>query len=353
MRRIVLVPSLWQLSTIYLTLEAKSFCNMLSRRNPRVLAPGSLAVLFFLGPAAWAQISFDIRSHAPSRAATETAARIRVDQTLVLVPVTVSDRSEHPITGLEKDQFRLFDDKVEQRITHFAMEDAPLAAGLVFDTSASMGRKLRRSRLSAKAFFQTANPRDEFFLVTFNNRPRLAVPLTTDTGLIENRLIAEKPKGSTALLDAIYLAVSELKKSGQPRKALLIVSDGADNNSRYSESEIKNLVRESNIVIYGIGIYESLRTRERTPEELYGPTLLSEIAEMTGGREFAIDRLKDLPDAAAKIGRELRNYYVLGFSPPGALHDGKYHKIQVKLTPPRGLPKLQTRWRRGYYAPTE
>ena len=353
MRLIVLVPNLWRLSTIYLTIVAKSFCNMLSRRNSRELAPGSLAVLFLLGPVAWTQTLLDIRPQQASCATTNTAAHIRIDQSLVLVPVTVSDRSEHSITGLEKDQFRLFDDKVEQTITHFAMEDAPLAAGLVFDTSASMGRKLRRSRLAAKAFFQTANPLDEFLLVTFNSRPRLVVPLTANTGLIENRLIAEKPKGSTALLDAIYLAVSELRKSDKPRKALLIVSDGADNDSRYSESEIKNLVRESDIVIYGIGIYESLRTRGRTPEELYGPTLLSEIAEMTGGREFAIDRLKDLPDAAAKIGRALRNYYVLGFSPPGGVNDGKYHKIQVKLTTPRSLPKLQARWRRGYYAPPE
>ena len=322
------------------------------RRNLPVLTLG-IAVLSSIGPAAWGQMSLDIRSRAPSREAPGTPANIRIDQSLVLVPVTVSDRSERPITGLEKDRFRLFDNRVEQTITSFAMEDAPLAVGLVFDTSASMGRKLHRSRLSVRAFFETANVQDEFFLVTFNSRPRLDIPLTTDTGTIESRLATEKPKGATALLDAIYLAISELKKSDKPRKALLIISDGGDNHSRYSEAEIKNLVRESDIVIYGIGIYGSLHSRERTSEEFYGPTLLSEIAELTGGRELAVDGLKDLPDAAAKIGRELRNYYVLGFSPGGGLHDGKYHRIQVKLTPPRGMAKLQAHWRQGYYAPTE
>lgn len=326
---------------------------MVLRPKLQALALGFFAALWSVKAVGWTQISLDIRSHAASRAATDTTAHIRVDRSLVLVPVTVSDRSEHSIPGLEKGHFRLFDNKVEQTITHFAMEDAPLAVGLVFDTSASMGRKLRRSQLSARAFFETANMQDEFLLVTFNNRPRLAVPLTNDTGAIERQLAVEQPTGATALLDAIYLAISELKKSDQPRKALLVISDGGDNNSRYSEGEIKHLVRESNILIYGIGIYDSLDSPGRTPEELYGPTLLSEIAELTGGREFAIDRLKDLPDAATKIGRELRNYYVLGFSPSGLLLDGKYHRIQVELTPPRGMPKLRTRWRQGYYAPTE
>ena len=326
---------------------------MVRRPNLQVLVPASFALLSFLSPAAWAQVSLHIRSQAASGQATGSAAHLRVDQNLVLVPVMVSDRSEHSVTGLERDQFRLFDDKVEQVITHFAMEDSPLAAGLIFDTSASMGRKLRRSRLSAKAFFQTANTQDEFLLVTFNNRPRVAVPLTPDTGAIESQLAAEKPKGATALLDAIYLGISELKKSDKPRKALLVVSDGGDNNSRYSEAEIKGLVRESNILIYGIGIYEASDSRRRTPEEFHGPTLLSEIAELTGGREFAVDNLNQLPDAAAKIGRELRNYYVLGFSPSGSPRDGKYHRIQVRLAPPRGMPKLQARWRQGYYSPLE
>lgn len=319
------------------------------RRLP-ALAAVCLAALCVRGAAAQSRISLGLHSRAPS---TSSPVHLRADQALVLIPVAVSDRREHVITGLERGQFHLFDNKVEQTITHFSMEDAPLAAGLVFDVSTSMGRKLRRSRLSAHAFFQTANPEDEFLLVTFSDRPRLAVPLTTDTGKIESRLASQRPKGATALLDAIYLAISELKKSAKPRKALLVISDGGDNNSRYSEAEIKHLLRESDILVYGIGIYESADSRGRTPEEFYGPTLLSQIAELTGGREFAIDDPKQLPDAAAKIGRELRNYYMLGFSPAPLQRDGKYHRIRVKLTPPRGMSSLQARWRQGYYAPTE
>src|SRR5271165_3272514 len=132
-------------------------------------------------------------------------ANIRVDTNLVLIPVSVSDALARPVSGLDRENFRLFDDKVEQQITHFAMDDEPVAVGLVFDTSGSMGDKLRRSRMAAREFFRTANPEDEFFLVEFDSRPRLEVPLTQDTGQIEHQLIFTRSKGSTALLDAIYL----------------------------------------------------------------------------------------------------------------------------------------------------
>lgn len=319
-------------------------------RGPAILA------LFFgisiLTPFAPAQVSLEVRQRAPKLTATPRG-NIRVDTDLVLVPVTVSDRSNRLVTGLEKEDFRLFDDRVEQTVTHFAMDDEPIAVGLVFDISGSMGRKLRRSRQAASEFFRTANPEDEFFLVTFNDRPRLVVPLTSDTAEIENRLTFTGSKGTTALLDAIYLALTELKKSQKPRKALLVISDGGDNNSRYTENEVKALVRESEVLIYGIGIFEPYGSRGRSLEELGGPTLLSEIAEQTGGREFAVDDPADIPDVAAKIGVELRNRYVLGFSPTNPQRDGKYHRLRVQVVQPRGMPKLQPRWRSGYYAPSE
>jgi len=271
----------------------------------------------------------------------------------VLVPVTVNDSKDRPITGLEKDQFRVFDNKVEQPITHFSMDDAPLAVGMVFDVSASMGRKLSRSRSAAAAFFATANPADEFFLVTFNDRPTLAVPLTTDTGAIQNKLVLTRAKGTTALLDAIYMALGEIKKSNRPRKALLVITDGGDNASRYTEPEVLSLVRESDVLIYGIGIYEAFGSRGRTLEELNGPSLLAEIAEETGGREIPVDNLKHMPDVATKIGNELRNRYVLGFSPANPMRDGRYHRLRVQLVQHHGMPKLEAHWRLGYYAPSE
>ena len=312
-----------------------------------------LAGVCLLESALLAQVSLDLRSRKPPTEAAGTHVSLRVEQNLVLVPVTVSDSSNRLVTGLDKDDFRVFDDKVEQTVTHFAMEDEPLAVGLVFDVSGSMGGKLRRARMAAASFFRTANPQDEFSLVTFGDRPKVAVPLTPDPEEIQSRLAVTKSKGTTALLDAVYLAVSEIKKSKKPRKALLIISDGGDNASRYTEAEVRSLVQESDVLIYGIGIYEPWGARARTPEELYGPSLLSEISEETGGREFPVDDLKELPDIAAKIGVELRNRYVLGFSPTAQERDGRYHRLQVKVVPPRGMRKLEAHWRLGYYAPSE
>lgn len=277
---------------------------------------------------------------------------IRSDINLVLVPVSVCDPKNRPVTGLEKEHFKVFDDKVEQSITHFAMDDEPVAVGLVFDISGSMGPKLRRSRQAAAEFFRTANPDDEFFLVEFNDQPKLVVPLTSQIPDIQNQLTFAQSKGRTALLDAIMLSLHEMKNSKKKRKALLIISDGGDNSSRYTESEVRNLVRESDTLIYAIGVYEAYGSRGRTVEESAGPGLLGDLAEQTGGRHFPADTA-ELPDIAAKIGIELRNRYVLGYSPTAQQRDGRYHKVQVKMVAPHGLPPLRAFWRLGYYAPTE
>jgi len=278
---------------------------------------------------------------------------IRVDATLVQINVTVTDPLNRFVTGLEKEHFRLFEDKVEQEIVQFSAEDAPLSIGLVFDTSGSMGSKLQKSRQAAAQFFKTANPSDEFFLVQFNDRPELVVPFTPDTEDIQNRLTFTQSKGRTALLDGVYLAMNEMKKARNPRKAILIISDGGDNSSRYTETEIKNAVRESDVQVYAIGIFESLGGRGRTPEEMMGPGLLNEMAEQTGGRAFPVENVAELPDIAAKIGVELRNQYVLYYSPKNIGRDGKYRHVNVKLVQPRGLPTLKAFYRLGYYAPAQ
>jgi VWFA-related protein len=278
---------------------------------------------------------------------------IRVQSTLVLIPVTVTDPLNRFVTGLDRENFRLFEDKNEQKLTHFASEDAPLSIGLVFDISGSMGSKLDKSRQAVSQFFKTANPEDEFFLVEFNDRPELLVDFTTHLEEIQNRLTFTQSRGRTALLDAVYMALNTMKKARNPRKALLIISDGGDNSSRYTESEVKSRVREADVQIYAIGIFEPIASRGRTPEEMSGPSLLSEIAEQTGGRHFPVDNLNELPDVAAKIGVELRNQYILGYTPSNLERDGKYRKVQVKLVQPRGLPPLRASWRLGYYAPTQ
>jgi VWFA-related protein len=280
-------------------------------------------------------------------------ASIRIDKTLVQINVTVTDPLNRFVTGLEKEHFRLFEDKLEQKILEFSSEDAPLSIGLVFDTSGSMGPKLQKSRQAAVQFFKTANPEDEFFLIEFNDRPELVVPFTADTEDIQNRLEFAQSKGKTALLDGVYMAMNQMKKAHNPRKAILIISDGGDNNSRYTESEIKNAVREADVQIYGIGIFEPVGARGRTPEELMGPSLLSEVAELTGGRSYNVENLNELADIAAKIGIELRNQYVLYYTSSNTARDGKYRHVTVKLVQPRGLPPLKAFFRLGYYAPAQ
>ncbi len=278
---------------------------------------------------------------------------LRVDTNLVLIPVTVTTPLNQFVTGMEKENFRLFEDKVEQEVSYFASFDAPLSVGLVFDASGSMNNKLNKSRQAAAQFFKTANPEDEFFLIQFNDRPQMVVPFTQNTEDIQSRLTFTQAKGRTALLDGIYQALQALKKGHNPRKALLIISDGGDNSSRYTESEVRNLLKEADAQMYAIGIFEPIGSRGRTAEELSGPGLLNDLAEMTGGRHFPVDNLNELPDIAAKIGIELRNQYVLGYVSKNQARDGKYRRVTVKLNQPRGLPPLRALHRQGYYAPNQ
>jgi VWFA-related protein len=299
--------------------------------------------------AASAQVTITPRPKKPEpKEEGQRTPNIRVETRLVLIPVTVNDPINRPVSGLEKENFRVYDDKVEQTITQFAMDDEPIAAGLVFDTSGSMGEKLKRSRMAATVFFKISDPEDEFFLVEFDSQPRLVVPLTRDFGRIEEELTFSRSKGSTALLDAIYLALQEMRKSRKNKKTLLLITDGGDNNSRYSVTEVKKLIQESDVLIYAIGVFGG----GSTPEEAGGPELLGHIAESTGGRMYVADPA-DLPDIAKRIGIELRNRYILAFAPTSQAHDGKYHHIQVKVVPPRGLPPLQAHWRTGYTAPDQ
>jgi VWFA-related protein len=286
--------------------------------------------------------------------ATDRRSNIRVDSTLVQINVTVTTPLGQVVTGMEKEHFKIFEDKVQQNIASFTSEEAPLSVGLVFDISGSMSNKLAKSRQAAKEFFKSANPQDEFFLVQFNERPELVMPWTHATEEITNRLAFTQAKGRTALLDGLYLAMNEMKKATKAnRKAILVLSDGGDNSSRYTESEIKNLVREADVQMYAMGIFEAIGGRGRSPEEMSGPGMLTELAEQTGGRHFPIDNISELPDVAAKIGVELRSQYMIGYTPQNLNKDGKYRRVEVKLAQPRGLPPLRAYYRTGYYAPTQ
>jgi Ca-activated chloride channel family protein len=275
---------------------------------------------------------------------------LKVDVSLVLVPVTITDPMNRLVTGLDKENFQLFEGKDQQDIRHFSSEDAPVSIGVIFDMSGSMASKIERAREAVVEFFKTANPQDEFFMVTFADKPEEVSDFTSSIEDIQGKLVYTVPKGRTALLDAIYLGVSKMRQAKYQKKAMLIISDGGDNHSRYTEGEIKSLVKEADVLIYAIGIYDHYMA---TPEEALGPALLGDVAELTGGRSFTIDNPNDLADVATKIGIELRNQYVLGYRPKSPGHDGKWRKIKVKLIPPKGLPPLKVYAKTGYYAPSE
>jgi Ca-activated chloride channel family protein len=290
-----------------------------------------------------------------AKPATELApAHLRIDTSLVLVPVHVTTRLGIAVTDLNKTNFQIFEDNVEQTITHFAKDDAPLSIGLVFDASASMRNKLHKSSEAAASFFKTANREDEFFLVEFNERPRLAIPFTFDSEELYNHIVHTKTVGRTSLLDAIHMAILQMKKAANSRKAIVIVSDGGDNCSRYSVGQIKNALLESDVQVYAMGIFDPMDSPKKRPaEEVKGPGLLSELAELSGGRHYPIDDLNELPKISERIGMELRNEYVLGYSPETLERDGKYRTIKLTLAPPEGMPALRTQYRHGYYAPAQ
>jgi Ca-activated chloride channel family protein len=287
----------------------------------------------------------------PKEQQKKTAPAIRVDVDLVLVNVTVTDPFNRLVTGLEQENFRVFEDNTEQEVIHFTSEDVPISIGVIFDLSGSMSNKVDKARLAAVQFFKTANPQDEFFLVSFNDRAQLTSQFTNSVEELQTRLMYTSAHGRTALLDAIYLGLSQMRGARNAKRALLILSDGGDNHSRYNESDIKNFVKESDVQLYAMGIYDPLGFR-RTPEELNGPSLLTELAELTGGRVFPVENLNDLPDVATKIGMELRNQYVLGYKPSNHQRDGHWRKIKLRLRPPKGLPPLNTYAKTGYYAPS-
>jgi Ca-activated chloride channel family protein len=275
---------------------------------------------------------------------------IKVDVNLVLVPVSIVDPENRQVTGLDKENFEVFEGKQRQQIQHFSSEDAPVSLGAIFDMSGSMASKIARAREAVVEFFKTANPEDEFFMIAFADRPEEVTDFTRSVEDIEGRLLYTVPKGRTAMLDAIYLGLNKMRQARYGRKALLIISDGGDNHSRYTESEVKNLVKESDVQIYAIGIYDRYFPTE---EERLGPELLSDISELTGGRAFSIDNPNDLAEVATKIGIALRSQYVLGYRPSNPAHDGKWHKVKVKLVPPKGLPPLRVYAKTGYYARSE
>ncbi len=279
---------------------------------------------------------------------------MRVDVDLVLVPVTVTDSMNRPVLGLRQQDFTLYEGLAEQQVRYFSTEDTPISVGLVLDYSASMKNKIEYERQAVQEFFSNANAGDEYFAVTVSEKPRLIASASDSVGTLQERLSSSTPRGRTALLDAIYLAVAQLRSARYQRRALLIISDGGDNASRYTRSEIKSVIEEADALTYAIGIFDAEPIPLlKTFEERMGRDWLSELTDVSGGRAIAADNREKIPEIAAMVSRELRSQYVLGYRPSTLARDGKWRKIKVRVAQPSPSVRLQVNYKQGYRAPTD
>jgi Ca-activated chloride channel homolog len=277
---------------------------------------------------------------------------LRVDSSLVLIPAQVTTREGAPIMDLKRQDFRIYEDGAEQEISYFAKDDAPVSIGLLLDSSGSMRNKKQKSSEAAAAFFRTANSEDEFFLVEFDDRPKLVLPFTKDTDLLYREISHARPYGRTSLFDAIYMALGVMKAAHHERKALVIVSDGGDNRSRRTFTAIKGDMLEADVQLYAMGIFDPEGASQGSREEAEGPQVLDNLAEITGGRHFPVLNLGTLPEVSTRIGQLLRNRYLIGYNPTNASRDGRYRGIKLNLAAAAD-PGVHVQYRKGYYAPQQ
>jgi Ca-activated chloride channel family protein len=286
----------------------------------------------------------------PAEFSPDSNRPIRLNVAMVLVNVSVTDPEDRPLNSLQKNDFRVFENEIEQEILTFSHEDVPISIGLLFDTSGSMADKKEKAIRAALQVLQSANPEDEFFLVSFGSRARLEREFTSNIEDLQSEMASMVPKGRTALLDAIALGVDEMKNARNRRRALVIISDGGDNSSRHNLNQIRTTLQEADCQIFSMGVFDDASLLH-TREERQGPALLAEFAERTGGRSFAVSSADELPHIAAKIGVALRDRYVLGYKPDSAFRAGAWRSIKVKIAQPAGSPALRVLAKNGYYAP--
>jgi Ca-activated chloride channel homolog len=275
-----------------------------------------------------------------SRPENKTNPNARIDVNMVLVPVSVTDQADRPVNDLTSNSFRVFEDGVEQTVVSLHHEDGPVSIGFVFDASSSMKTRMEPSLKAIEQFLKATVPGDEFFLLRFSDRPAMVTGFTPDPDVILTALPGIQAEGWTSLQDAIFMAAQRMKSAKNPRRALVILSDGGDNNSRYSESEVRSLIRESDVRVYSIGLFER-------------PKFLEKLANDTGGRSYWVHHIDDLPDTVERLSTDLRNQYVLGYSTQNRQNDGKYRKVRVELLESIRRFPLHVFWRRGYYAPPD
>ena len=269
---------------------------------------------------------------------------------MVTLTVTVTDTYGRFVTGLGKNAFTVTDDKVAQDITFFSDEDAPISLGVIFDVSGSMsGDKINKAREALKKFIETSHTGDEYFLIGFNNRAQLLLDRTRDSDALMEKLTFVQTKGQTALYDACYLGVERVTRGAHPKRAVLLISDGQDNSSRYTFTELRRMLKESDVIIYAVGIVNG---GDESALGYGGRAILEELAGVSGGKAFFPSSGAEMNDTFERIALELRTQYSIGFRPTNFVNNGKWHKLKIKVQPPRGFPRLFVRGREGYYATT-
>lgn len=280
---------------------------------------------------------------------TEIAGPVIVNTDLITFTVTVTDTYGRFVSGLGKNAFTVMDDKKPQEITYFSDDDSPVSVGVIFDVSGSMGGdKIRRARDALSKFIQTSHDSDEYFLIAFNSRAQLLLDKTRDGNAVLDKLTFVQTKNNTALYDACYLGVEKVQRGAHPKRALLLISDGQDNNSRYTFNELRRLLKESDVTLYGIGILSGNDAGSSLGME--GQGILDDLASVSGGKAFFPRSAAEMDDIFEQIALELRHQYSIGYKPTNFANDGHWHRIKVKVNPPRGLPRLFVRSKEGYYA---
>jgi len=315
------------------------------RRHFRVSQQSIFLIFTFL----LAAVSMSAQTATPTPPAEGDERPISVKTDLVTQTLTVTDLYGRFVSGLTKDAFKVYDNNQEQEITFFSDTDAPVSVGILFDISGSMsGEKIGKARRALERFIETSHPSDEYFLIAFNNRAQLLLDRTRDGDSVLRKLTLVEPKNNTALYDACYLGVERVTTGTRQKKAMLIISDGQDNASRYNFNEVRRLLKESDVTVYAVGITGGKDAGD--PLAMQGQAFLDELASVTGGKSFYPQADVELDEIFERIALELRHQYSIGFTPKDFTPDGKWHKTKVKVNPPRGLPRLTVRGRDGYYA---
>lgn len=274
---------------------------------------------------------------------------IKIPTDLVTLTLTVTDQYGRYVSGLNKNAFTVIDNNQEQEITFFSDTDAPISIGILFDVSGSMnGEKIQRARKALERFINTSHPMDEYFLIAFNTRAQLLLDRTRDGEAVLNKLTLVQPKQNTALYDACYLGIERVTRGSHQKKALLIISDGQDNSSRYTFGEVRRLMKEADVTVYAVGIIDG--SDSSSALGIQGQSFLDELAGVTGGKSFYPQTNVEMDEIFERIALELRHQYSIGYTPKDFTLDGKWRKVKVRVKPPRGLPRLIVRSREGYYA---